>query len=62
MNERRLGALLAYALLVHTTQTLLVVVMGGISFIMSMLKSKQLPARLLEPEEKDLFVANEFRG
>ena len=51
---------MAYALLVHTTQTLLVVVMGGISFIMSMLKSKK-PGSLLEPEETELTVAHEFR-
>src|SRR5688572_419586 len=48
---------MAYALLVHTTQTLLVVIMGGISFIMSMLKSRQQPASLLEPEETELTVA-----
>ncbi len=52
---------MAYALLVHTTQTLLVVVMGGISFVVSMLKSRQQPISLLEPEEKDLVIANDLR-
>lgn len=32
---------MAYALVVHTSQTLLVVLMGGISFIMSMIKARK---------------------
>ncbi|MDX5347607.1 MAG: UPF0104 family protein, partial [Hymenobacteraceae bacterium] len=34
----------AYALIVHTSQTMLVVLLGGISFILSMLKSRRKPA------------------
>ena len=45
---------MAYALLVHTTQTLLVVVMGGISFVMSMLKGKRFPDEELVAEEVKL--------
>ncbi len=44
---------MAYALIVHTSQTLLVVVAGGISFLMSMLKSRQQVAtgNFLETDE-----------
>lgn len=47
---------MAYALLVHTTQTLLVVVMGGVSFILSMLKSKSQPRENELPEEAELNI------
>lgn len=47
---------MAYALLVHTTQNLLVVVMGGISFVMSMLKSKNQPQENELPEEAELNI------
>jgi uncharacterized membrane protein YbhN (UPF0104 family) len=47
---------MAYALLVHTTQNLLVVVMGGISFVMSMLNSKNQPQENELPEEAELNI------
>src|SRR5688572_9270838 len=47
---------MAYALLVHTTQNLLVVVMGGISFVMSMLKSKNQAQENELPEEAELNI------
>ena len=50
---------MAYALIVHTSQTLLVVVMGGISFLMSMLKAR--PTSETEAEEKDIAVIHELR-
>jgi hypothetical protein len=40
---------IAYALVVHGSQTLLVVLMGGISFVASMIKSGR-SARLLATE------------
>lgn len=51
---------MAYALIVHTSQTLLVVVMGGISFVMSMLKSRRQPAESLLTDENELNVAHDF--
>lgn len=52
---------MAYALIVHTSQTLLVVIMGGISFVMSMLKSRRQPQNVLLADENELNVAHEFR-
>jgi hypothetical protein len=42
---------IAYALVVHGAQTLLVVLMGGISFLLSMMKSGQLARRVALPAE-----------
>ncbi|HSI90213.1 MAG TPA: lysylphosphatidylglycerol synthase transmembrane domain-containing protein [Adhaeribacter sp.] len=52
---------MAYALIVHTSQTLLVVVMGGISFLMSMLKTRRLPQEE-EPEtsRNELNIAHDL--
>jgi uncharacterized protein (TIRG00374 family) len=52
---------MVYALIVHTSQTLLVVVMGGISFLMSMLKGKRQEQLDLFPEENELNVAHDLR-
>jgi uncharacterized membrane protein YbhN (UPF0104 family) len=52
---------MAYALLVHTTQTLLVVIMGGISFVMSMMKNRRQPQGILETDADELNMAHDFR-
>ncbi|MBK0403494.1 flippase-like domain-containing protein [Adhaeribacter sp. BT258] len=52
---------MAYALIVHTSQTLLVVIMGGISFVMSMLKSRRQPQEILLSDENELNMAHGFR-
>jgi uncharacterized protein (TIRG00374 family) len=52
---------MAYALIVHTSQTLLVVIMGGISFLMSMLKTRG-PEEMSETDESELTLINELRG
>jgi uncharacterized membrane protein YbhN (UPF0104 family) len=44
--EREAG--MAFALINHTSQTLLVVILGGISFIMSLSRKKKQPATALE--------------
>ena len=43
-----LEAGMAFALINHTSQTLLVVILGGISFVMSLTRKKQKPATTLE--------------
>jgi glycosyltransferase 2 family protein len=43
-----LEAGMAFALINHTSQTLLVVILGGISFVMSLTRKKQNPATSLE--------------
>lgn len=51
---------MAFALIVHTSQTLLVVIAGGISFLMSMLKSKKQEAAGNMAEPDDLTIANDI--